>query len=414
MENNIRKKLLVKLLEKYFNSRSFTEGSERAKPALSLSEINTIVKRKEERFQYGGKNPSTNDPEFLEEINAILEKMQEDGFVTLVKNKKDNMLYSKIYLVKEKVDEICSESGYESKEKIEKRLEEILDKYKGEIILDDFIDEQKENLKLHKTVKYSSVKGNVDFERFENILKGVKAVVNQTKEIYMRNLSTDIYKDSKLLETIINPICDIITTYSKADEFKNLESNDDLLRYLNILKNESYIHFKGFGTINFVNGASYELFGMPFAISSEQLSMIKNIEIDNSCIVTIENLTSFNSMDNEMFSIYLGGYHNLARCQFLKKVYRDNPESHYYHFGDIDAGGFYIYRRLKEQTQIPFEPFYMDLDALNNGKEYWKTLTDNDKKRLESIKKQEDMKEFHTTIDFMLNNNCKLEQECFA
>ena len=34
-KKTIRKKILTKLLDKYYNSKSYKDGSERAKPALS-------------------------------------------------------------------------------------------------------------------------------------------------------------------------------------------------------------------------------------------------------------------------------------------------------------------------------------------------------------------------------------------
>ena len=86
-KKTIRKKILTKLLDKYYNSKSYKDGSERAKPALSLNEINTIVHGKEEWEQYGGDSLSTNDPSFKVEVNEILEGLQTEGYVTLSKHK---------------------------------------------------------------------------------------------------------------------------------------------------------------------------------------------------------------------------------------------------------------------------------------------------------------------------------------
>lgn len=51
----------------------------------------------------------------------------------------------------------------------------------------------------------------------------------------------------------------------------------------------------------------------------------------------------------------------------------------------------------------------MDYKTLEQFKDYWIPLTPNDKKRLSLLK--EDSPDFSDTIDFMLKNNCKLEQE---
>ena len=63
---------------------------------------------------------------------------------------------------------------------------------------------------------------------------------------------------------------------------------------------------------------------------------------------------------------------------FLMKVYRSEPNKQYFHFGDIDAGGFYIFDDLCEKTGIPFQPLSMDMDTLYSYKSYWKELTKND------------------------------------
>ena len=75
----------------------------------------------------------------------------------------------------------------------------------------------------------------------------------------------------------------------------------------------------------------------------------------------------------------------------------------------MDAGGFEIYRDLCEKTGIPFEMYHMNLDILREYEKYGKTLTDNDRKRLEAMQGQEDLQEL---IAYMLEHNVKLEQEC--
>ena len=51
----------------------------------------------------------------------------------------------------------------------------------------------------------------------------------------------------------------------------------------------------------------------------------------------------------------------------------------------------------------------MDVKTLEENKYHWIPLTENDRKRLCDLR---DKTEFYgETIDFMLQNNCKLEQE---
>lgn len=90
-------------------------------------------------------------------------------------------------------------------------------------------------------------------------------------------------------------------------------------------------------------------------------------------------------------------------------VYEAIPNAKYYHFGDIDAGGFSILLDLRKKTGIPFVSYHMDLDTLKKYRQYAKELKESDRKRLEKIAEE---KEFREVIEFMLEENIKLEQEC--
>ena len=64
---------------------------------------------------------------------------------------------------------------------------------------------------------------------------------------------------------------------------------------------------------------------------------------------------------------------------------------------------------LRKKTGISFKSYHMNLDTLKKYKQYGKELTELDRKRLVEIRK---LGEFMEVIDFMLENNVKLEQEC--
>ena len=139
-------------------------------------------------------------------------------------------------------------------------------------------------------------------------------------------------------------------------------------------------------------------------------------------VVTVENLTSFHDYpDKEDFVIYLGGFHNRTKRKFLKALYGQNPNKQYRHFGDIDAGGFYILEHLKMHTGIPFKSLYMNVDVLEKYHAQTKTLTQNDRKRIENLlNKLEEMhiknelsEDYREVLAYVLENNCKLEQESY-
>ena len=132
-------------------------------------------------------------------------------------------------------------------------------------------------------------------------------------------------------------------------------------------------------------------------------------------VFTIENLTSFYRFKQEhSLVIYLGGYHNRSRRNLLMQIYQKLPDAQYYHFGDLDAGGFYILEHLKRKTGIPFQMFQMDIETLKKYEDYAKPLTENDKKRLMQLEKMELPDEERKLITYMLQKGIKLEQECIS
>lgn len=85
-------------------------------------------------------------------------------------------------------------------------------------------------------------------------------------------------------------------------------------------------------------------------------------------------------------------------------VYAGNKNVNYYHYGDIDAGGFYIYLHLCEKTQIPFKLYRMDVDTLVKYKNKTLRLTKNNRNRLQNLLKRSDL-DFLETVRFMLDND---------
>jgi DNA topoisomerase VI subunit A len=152
--------------------------------------------------------------------------------------------------------------------------------------------------------------------------------------------------------------------------------------------------------------------GFELSLSDEMIDSLIINDCNVTKVITVENLTTFYGLDDkDAVIIYLAGFHNHTKQKLLLKIYEKFPEAKYYHFSDIDAGGFLIYNNLKNKTQIPFIPYRMDINELVNNKDSLKCLTENDRKRLEKMLTEKDFEVFYKTINYMLEYNVKLEQE---
>ncbi|KAF5046658.1 hypothetical protein DSECCO2_468490 [anaerobic digester metagenome] len=266
-------------------------------------------------------------------------------------------------------------------------------------ILKRFCEVQAERIRANKSIQFF----NDDLVEFNSILLAVDSLLKVETETFVRDFSVRIFKDSKLFERISPKVVNLLYEYGDFPE------KDQVLESLNIVKNPTYVNFKGSGTI-VLSGQriNLNLLNGDIAISSAILGDIESVEITGKSVMTVENLTSFHMAENkDMFIIYLGGFHNRIRRDFIKKIYLQNPDMEYYHFGDIDAGGFYILEHLRKLTGVDFKPYKMDVDTLSQYRNYSKSLTENDKLRLKRLKGND----FDEVIEYMLENNSKLEQE---
>ena len=149
------------------------------------------------------------------------------------------------------------------------------------------------------------------------------------------------------------------------------------------------------------------------ALSNASLEKIKRIIVNADKVITVENLTTYHDADEDnSIHIYLGGYHNYSKQMLLGKIYSDNKSKAYFHMGDLDVYGFLILENLKEKTGIPFKPLMMDVKTLERFYKagIYKDLTTTDKKVILE-KKDTKLIAYTDVLMFMLDNNCKVEQE---
>ena len=145
---------------------------------------------------------------------------------------------------------------------------------------------------------------------------------------------------------------------------------------------------------------------------------MKSLKVKNANkIIFIENKANYidyiqNKMNKDEFVVYHGGMYGQVKGQFFKKLYEATNESKFYHWSDIDIGGFKIFARLRKII-VNLKPYMMDREAFYSKKQYWKEMSLDYRSKLVKLKKQDEYRCFYDVIDEMLKNNSKLEQEAF-
>ena len=380
------KQILNVLIDKYESSKSFI-GTNQVNQSFTCKVAQMFPKYKDD-----------SEYELFCAINEAVDTLVVQGFVTAKKMK--NGVVQSFTLNLDAINKVYQYVGRIPKSDIVVDLKKTLLLYKDcNVILSAYCSRQLERLAENKSVEFF----DDDFDMYESILKVVSKITEVNSETFERDFSIQVLGDSKAFEKVRSKVLSLLYEYG------DFPDRDTLLADLNIVKNPGHVYFKGKGKLT-VCGQKIDFSTMTgdMAISSEMLKNVDDITVLGEMVVTIENLTTFNAFKCEnSFAIYLGGYHNTSRRNFIKKVYEQNLDKQYLHFGDIDAGGFYILQHLRNKTGIAFVPYCMDVKTLKANIQCTKKLTENDKKRLAVLAETE----FGETVEFMLEHNCKLEQE---
>ncbi len=391
MANKIEQKLLNTLLDSYEKSKTFI-GENKNQQSFKV-QISKLFSKYDDDSEY----------EFYKEVNTTLSNLESKRFVNLQKEKSGKV--KSVFLELSKLSEIYEFINRTPKFETNNSLQKIWDSFADIDFyiykpLSDYLIEQKDNLSKNKNIAFF----DGDVKEYKSLLSAVKAVLENIDEIFIRELSVKLFNDSKKLESIESQVRSLLYRYGEYDD------KDTVLEEHNILRTPTYVMVKGKGILNFGQTIDLSKIDGDIGLSTKTLIQLRSVDLQGAEVVTIENLTNFHKFQpKNQLIIYLGGFHNFIKRDFIKRVNNCNPGTKFFHFGDIDAGGFYILEHLIKKTGITFVPLNMDIETLQNHKSYWKPLSENDKSRLQKI--LELSPEYKDVLQFMLNNNCKLEQE---
>lgn len=397
---NYEEMILTKLVGSYRKSRKDLNGS--------------VIKRKTvirpEKI-YPGYHMNSGDYDRISAINETVHELNEKGFISYDLESFSTEIKA-IYLNDARITDIeeylKTKYGYITKDEKLTKLDLIIDRYsKASPVCEKECEKLKEYRKKRIVPK--------DLDMLDGILKAVSYIENNRVMLYIREASMLIYGDSKYFEkNTLEDVCGLLRKYTDYVP-EDGEMSDEILERYDICKGPRQLMIKGDADIR-INGRTIEAGGMNdgIIISASEIPRIEEITINAPVFMTIENLTSYlRYKDSNKVTMYLGGYSNRDQRDFLKLVYKYNPGLRYLHFGDIDAGGLRIHRNLCEITGIDIGLCLMSEKELSDQRyeHCLQKLTDNDRIRLENLKVYP---EYTQLVDYMLENNCKLEQEIIS
>lgn len=411
MDYGYEKKLLVGLVEGYRKSKKDT-GENRT---------NRRTKLKPEKL-YNKYHSNDGDYEKISAINDTVRKIQDKGFVTSEYESFGTDLTG-IYLVDNKIDEIeeylAEQYGYVSKDTKLQKLQTLIREYENRSpICHEECSKLKKILESRKLPK--GIEKNIDM--LDDLFRVLCFVENNQKLMYIREVSMLVYGDSKYFENnTLEPLCALLQKYNTVPISGQPLTDgeyilaDEILKKYHVYKEPQKISIRGKALIRMC-GKDIDISGFDGGIefTVAELSKIERVQMLVPTFMTIENRTSYLRYKKEnTVTFYLGGYTNRDQRDFIRKIYENNPSVTYQHFGDIDAGGFWIHHHLCQVTGVPFGMFHMSFEELKNP-DYRKCLhplTEGDITRMRELA---EIPEYKDVIKYMLEHEVKLEQEIIS
>lgn len=188
---------------------------------------------------------------------------------------------------------------------------------------------------------------------------------------------------------------------------------------LGIVRYPEQFEFTGSLSIALPNGTvdfSPFPFGSTLNIEDVKLGTI-NLGTNVRRILSIENRANYVEYVRkyrraEEFVLFHGGQFSPAKKIFLQAIVSALPENcAFFHWGDIDFGGFHMLSRLRKEILNDVLPWKMGEQELKQYSKYTSGFSENYSKRLTALLEIQELHDCHSCIRAMLESGLRLEQE---
>jgi hypothetical protein len=257
-----------------------------------------------------------------------------------------------------------------------------------------------------------------DHELNSGILAALDALAQLAEPVLERTLSTRVFGDSKRLRQLRGAILAILREH---DVDSAVYAGDDwaLLRAHNLERVPEYITVAGPVSMLFEgNTIDLAAFTHGVALPASMLRGIESISCSVRSVISVENATSFNELvmvlPSGVAAIYTGGFASPSVITLLRQIREVSPAARFFHWGDCDAGGLRILTHLRASLSTQIGALAMNAELIQVYQYATQRLTPNDNSSLTQLRAMPVLSDCKELIDYLLENDCKLEQEAVA
>lgn len=235
------------------------------------------------------------------------------------------------------------------------------------------------------------------------------------EEMPYRVFSVRVFNDSKRFDVLKGTVARLARRH--RPEWHPL-SNREALRELGLVANPDHLYLYGSWQLVDEHGQAmslsefYPSVGIPTALAAR----VKQVRVDATRIVCVENLTSFYELvrceGTGLAVLCLWGNPSPASRHLLRHLADELPaDVPLLLWADIDCGGLGILAQLRTQVSSRFTPYRMDCSTLDAHARWAHPLSAADERKLARLKRHPCLSDVAPLIDHMLARGTKLEQE---
>lgn len=251
----------------------------------------------------------------------------------------------------------------------------------------------------------------------EELLRAIQFIDGKGDcELLERVFSLQCFGDSKKFErTVKSRLLSVLRKYLDSDEDAK---DEDLLRQVGIVKYPEQFEFCGNAMLFFEHGmVDFSCLHYGGSVCLPDLvrgNFVIAPEVDH--ILSIENRANYidyifkRKTDNELV-IYHGGQYSPSKKKFLQKVAKAISGDCWFHWGDIDYGGFSMLARLRREIKEDVIPYRMNEQELNKYGNLAAQITHTYSEKLKCLMSRPELKDCLECLNYMVKNGKKLEQE---
>ena len=414
---NYEREILSRLIEKYEKSKAYSTGIFTRRISLSLSQEKWLEQRMERPEEKGL---------FL----AAIRELQNQGLIDFswVKFEQGNLV-DQIWLIPEEtaIDACYRRLGRVPAREKAAGLGRLIEEYRGKLEavspLARFLAQYQAQLQKTRQIRSFFTE---DLALDEDILRCLVFMEQNQGEQMERLMSAALYGDSKYFERNLKSKVLSILRHLKKQENEEVPSDDELLGEKGIVRWPEILEFTGPISVTLEDGSAIDYASQRYGayVNSETVKRIRTVKTAGlRRVLFIENKANYiwyitENRREDQLVLYHGGCYSPVKGLWFRKVYegsRKNPGIAYFHWGDIDAGGFRMFSRLQREIIPELKPYRMDRDTLKAFRgQAMEIQSEAYLKLLEDMGQNPEYEIFHDVIQLMIRERIRLEQESMA